>query len=143
MGKAGARSCSTTLTAAVGLVLLIACVNRGEPAALRRRHGPPRGARSPSAVTLGARRVDGLIRQLLTESVLLAVHGRGLRLGSGQTRLGAIAGDVSVPAFLPRAAEIALDGRRTGLYRRGGRRRDHRTAVRASRPAIQHGHAPT
>jgi putative ABC transport system permease protein len=98
-----------TLTAAVGFVLLIACVNLANlllsRSAARRRE---MGVRS----SLGAGR-GRLIRQLLTESVLLAGLGAaaGLALAWAGTRMLVTLS----PNILPRAAEIALDGRALGF----------------------------
>ena len=98
-----------TLTGAVGFVLLIACVNLANlllsRSAARRRE---MGIRS----SLGAGR-SRLIRQLLTESVLLASAGAifGLALAWAGTRLLVTVN----PAILPRATEIALDVRALGF----------------------------
>ena len=103
------RPALLTLTAAVGFVLLIACVNLANlllsRSAARRRE---MGVRS----SLGAGRAR-LIRQLLTESVLLAGLGAaaGLAIAWAGTRLLA---NLS-PAILPRASEIGLDGRALGF----------------------------
>jgi putative ABC transport system permease protein len=98
-----------TLTAAVGFVLLIACVNLANlllsRSTARRRE---MGIRS----SLGAGRAR-LIRQLLTESVLLGLLGAvfGLALAWAGTRLL-----VNVnPNILPRARNIALDARALGF----------------------------
>jgi putative ABC transport system permease protein len=99
------RPAMLTITAAVGFVLLIACVNLANlllsRSAARRREI---GIRS----SLGAGR-GRLIRQLLTESALLASLGAavGLALAWAATRpLVAIRPDI-----LPRANEITLDWR--------------------------------
>ena len=103
------RPTMLTLAAAVGFVLLIACVNLANlllsRSAARRREI---GIRS----SLGAGR-GRLMRQLLTESVLLAALGAlaGLGLALAATRLVA---NLS-PTILPRASEVALDARALGF----------------------------
>jgi putative ABC transport system permease protein len=103
------RPALLTLTAAVGFVLLIACVNLANlllsRSAARRRE---MGVRS----SLGAGR-GRLIRQLLTESVLLAGLGAaaGVALAWAATRMLVTLS----PNILPRAAEIAVDGRALGF----------------------------
>jgi putative ABC transport system permease protein len=99
------RPAILTLTAAVGFVLLIACVNLANlllsRSASRQREIGVRSA-------MGAAR-GRLIRQFLTESVLLAGFGAfaGLIVAWAGTRLLV---NLS-PNILPRATEIAVNGR--------------------------------
>ena len=93
------------LLGAVGFVLLIACVNVAS-VLLARAMGRVRevGVR----VALGAG-VSRIVRQLLAESLLLALIGGGL--GVWLAAWGTHAALRLLPAALPRAAEIAIDGR--------------------------------
>ena len=100
---AGVRPALLTLLGAVSLVLLIACVNISNlqlaRAAARRKEMGMRSA-------LGASR-GRLIRQLLTESVLLSCAGGllGLALAEGSVRILRVA----APANIPRIQNLGID----------------------------------
>ena len=93
------------LLAGVGFLLLIACVNVAN-LLLARSMGRSREFAVRAAMGAGEWRV---LRQLITESVLLAGAGGGLGLLLAYLALKA-AGR-TLPATLPRAEEISLDGR--------------------------------
>jgi putative ABC transport system permease protein len=93
------------LLGAVGLVLLIACVNVSN-LLLARATGRTREFAIRAALGAGRGR---LLRQSLAESVLLALAGGGL--GLLFAALGARAALNALPTGLPRADEIGLDAR--------------------------------
>ena len=97
------------LLGAVAFVLLIACTNVANlvlPRALARRREV--GIRT----ALGASR-SRLVRQLLTESILLGVAGGAAGLATAYWGLGGLL--ALAPASTPRLQDIALDGRVLGF----------------------------
>jgi predicted permease len=93
------------LLGAVGFVLLIACVNASN-LLLARSTGRTREFAIRSALGAGRWR---LLRQSLTESLLLALAGGGL--GLVVASWGTNAALAVLPTTLPRAAEVRLDTR--------------------------------
>jgi len=98
-----------TLLGAVGVVLLIGCSNLASMlltrSSIRRREIAVR-------LALGARRAR-LMRQLLVESLLLALIGGGLGLAIASWAVHAVVG--WAPADMPRIAEIGIDARVLGF----------------------------
>jgi putative ABC transport system permease protein len=97
------RPALTALAAAVGFVLLIACVN---VANLLLARGKARQRELAVRRALGATRLR-LIRQLLAENAVLAVLGGACGLLVARLGIGLL--DWLRPAHLPRQSEIAID----------------------------------
>jgi predicted permease len=101
---AGMRPFLLILLGAIGFVLLIACAN---VANLLLARGSARGREIAVRVVMGASRAR-LLRQLLTESMLIALAGGALGLAVASSGLGSLL--AMAPSNLPRLADIRLDG---------------------------------
>jgi putative ABC transport system permease protein len=98
-----ARPALLVLLGAVGIVLLIACANVANLLLVR---GTTRRAEFALRTALGASR-SAMVRQVLTESLLLALAGGALGLGITVAALAVLRR--LHPANLPRLADIELD----------------------------------
>jgi predicted permease len=100
-----ARTAILGLGGAVALILLVACVNLANLAAVR---GASRGREVAIRFALGASRGQ-VMRQLAVESATLAVLGGGLGVVFAWRAVSWLR--ATAPFDLPRARELALDGR--------------------------------
>ncbi len=103
------RQALVLLQAAVAIVLLIACAN---VASLLIARSTGRKRELAIRAALGARRAR-LVRQLLTESLLLSAAGGLLGLLAGAWMIGVLAR--IIPDTVPRADAISLDGTVAGV----------------------------
>jgi putative ABC transport system permease protein len=94
-----------TLSLAVGLILIIACVNVG---GLTLARGATRHVELAIRASIGAGR-GRLVRQLLTESLLLAILGAGMGVVLATVSLDSLV--ALIPLSLPANSPVAVNGR--------------------------------
>jgi len=97
------------LGAGAALILLIACVNVANLAAVR---GASRGREIAVRLALGASRFQ-VMRQLLVEMLALAIVGASAGVTGSYAAIGWLR--TTAPFDLPRAAELAVDSRALGV----------------------------
>jgi putative ABC transport system permease protein len=131
----GVRRLLLVLLSAVGFVLLIACVNVANLLMVR---SSGRAREFAVRAALGAGR-GRIVRQLLTESIVLAIAGGGL--GLLLAAWGTKVALAHLPAGLPRGSEVGLDVRvlvfTTGIALVCGILFGLAPALRTSRPNLQ------
>lgn len=93
------------LGGAVGLILLIACVNLANLSAVR---GTSRGREMAVRLALGASGAQ-VSQQLIVESLILAIAGAAIGLAGARSAIAWLR--ATAPFDLPRAAELSLDTR--------------------------------
>src|SRR2546429_5444515 len=94
-----------SLLGAIGFVLLIACAN---VANLLLAKSGSRGREIAVRLALGASRCQ-LVRQLITQSILMALAGGALGLALASAGMGSLL--AMAPSTLPRVGDIRLDAR--------------------------------
>ena len=132
--RGGVRPAMWLLMGAVGFLLLIACANVANLLLVR---GDARVREMALRTAIGAA-PDRLVRQLLTESVVLAVLGA--MLGLGLAALGLRVLIALDPTSLPPLAPVQARSHRRAVHARARRRDDHR--VRTGAGAADAAHEP-